>query len=88
MQPDPGLPRKASSGVLSCVHQPVHVLHVGDGGQVGVMLSAVHLGLQPGQGSRDEVVLVRKALGKATQPCGWRTLKTYLRNVFLSAGEA
>lgn len=86
MQPDPGLPCVTSSGILRCVHQPVHVLYVKDGGQVSVMLSAVCLGLQPGQGSSDEMVLVRKAVGKTTQPCGVRTplLKTYVSTVFLS----
>ncbi len=73
MQPDPGLPRNAPSGVLSCVHQSVHVLYVEDGGQVSVVLSAVHLCLQPGQGGPDEVVLRRKAVGQQTEPCGWRT---------------
>lgn len=74
MQPDPGPLREASGGVLSCVHQPVHVLYVKDGGQVGVLLSAVRPGLRPGQSAADEVVLRRKAVGDSTQTCGWRTV--------------
>lgn len=74
MQPNPGLPRKASGGPLHCVHQPIHIFYVGDSGKVDVTLSAVQLGLQPGQGSSDEVVLERSRPGKRTQPCGWRTL--------------
>lgn len=83
MQPDPGHPRKAVGGVLSCVHQPVHVLDVEHGGQVSVALSAVRLGLQPGQGGTDEVVLMRKAAAKRTQSCGWRTLLFISRNTLI-----
>lgn len=69
VQPDPGLPR----GAPSSVQQPLHVLCVGDGGQVGVMLPAVRLGPGPGQGRGDEVVLMREAADRSTQPCGWTT---------------
>lgn len=73
VQPDPGHPSEASSGVLNCVHQPVHFLYVGDGGQVSVQLSALRLGPQPGQGGANEVVLTRLAAGKRTQRCWKRT---------------
>lgn len=69
VQPDPGHPR----GAPSSVQQPLHVLCVGDGGQVGVMLPAVRLGPGPGQSRGDEVVLRREAAARSTQPCGWTT---------------